>query len=367
MVRKKLHTDWDRFFESLRRTIIVPLAVFDTDASRSIETDLEHARQRFEARLDEDPRFWRTVNLKLVFMEKLAEELESVSDMMRATLEQKAQKLSEANDRIGSQRRALDAELQSFRSNLTDLQAAQVDIEREQEAGFAEQQELDSSMEAATRKARDAQMELTQLNKASGDLRAERDKIQAERIEIEQRVKTLQSPFGALPVGLAEAVLTFPIFVVVGFWICVSSFCAALRLRREFHRVVHAVKSDQPAETGRMVAILTPLWLDPLKSTWITISAGALLLSPLLVYVVSVGLVQYDWELDPRGTSAWNILHATYNGLYAAGALMFVLGAWRVASNLVDYGAELRLYAKGAATADANKGSDGNNLAISGA
>jgi hypothetical protein len=161
------------------------------------------------------------------------------------------------------------------------------------------------------------------------------------RIDIQDRLRNFQSPVGALPLSLTEASLAFPFLVAVGFLICAILLADLLRLRCEYHRLV-AAQQALGAETIRhRLALVVPLWLDPLKTAWRNSGGAALVFLPALAYVVIVWLLATDQFFDLEARRLDHHLIRFYGVLYGVGVLFVLIGVWRILAEWSAYRAML--------------------------
>jgi hypothetical protein len=186
---------------------------------------------------------------------------------------------------------------------------------------------LEEKIEAANQKLKLGRDALTQMEQR--------------RIDIQNRLSNVQSPVGALPLSLTEASLAFPFIVAVGFLICAILLADLLRLRCEYHRVVSAQQAIEAETIRHRLALVVPLWLDPLKTAWRNSGGAALVFLPALAYVVIIWLLTTDQFFDLEAKRLDHHLIRFYGVLYVVGVLFVLIGARRILAEWSAYRAML--------------------------
>ena len=183
--------------------------------------------------------------------------------------------------------------------------------------------ELEAKIEEASQKLTLGQDALTQMEQR--------------RIDIQNRLSNIQSPVGALPLSLTEASLAFPFIVAVGFLICAILLADLLRLRCEYHRVVSAQQALGAETIRHRLALVVPLWLDPLRTAWRNSGGAALVFLPALAYVVIIWLLTTDQFFDLEARRLDHHLIRFYGVLYVVGVLFVLIGVWRILAEWSAY------------------------------
>jgi hypothetical protein len=140
-----------------------------------------------------------------------------------------------------------------------------------------------------------------------------------------------------LPLSLTEASLAFPFIVAVGFLIYAMLLADLLRLRCEYHRIVSANQTFEAGTIRHRLALVVPLWLDPLKTVWRNSGGAALVFLPALAYFVIVWLVTTDQFFELEANRLDRDLISFYSVLYVVGALFVALGVWRILAEWTGY------------------------------
>lgn len=85
-----------------------------------------------------------------------------------------------------------------------------------------------------------------------------------QRIESLQGLESISTPFGEIPVGLNELVLLFPLLLAGGFFAYINALAKTFRLRDAYHRLCRRQDPTGTVFTQEHIALVAPLWLDPL-------------------------------------------------------------------------------------------------------
>jgi DNA repair exonuclease SbcCD ATPase subunit len=337
MVERKLQTDWDQDFALIRTEVVTPLLAIEPAAAQSIKDQLVRVRAAFEARLEDNPDFWHTVDQKLVFMEKLLEEwdrafgaIQAIATERMAEIQKAAGPLEQELARLGEERKALDGRLEG-------LEREQAEIAQELKTGFAQAEQFEQRQKTIEAQIKQAAQARDAVRTQLTTLEARRTEIQSELDDIEARIKAFQSPFGTLPLGLKEAALAFPFVMTAGFLVCALLLADLVGLRREYHDQMDARSPGEPAVVRRRVALVAPLWFDPLKLSWRGLGALVLFLIPVAIFFAIVRLIASGWLLQLDTEPSDRFLTQFYNGLYLLGALLLAIGLWRVAAECRTY------------------------------
>ena len=98
----------------------------------------------------------------------------------------------------------------------------------------------------------------------------------------------ISTPFGELPVGLNELVLLFPLLLAAGFLASGSALADTLRLRHAYHKLCWRQDPEQSVFTREHIALVAPLWMDPLDPPRRRLLARVILAVPALLFVLAV-------------------------------------------------------------------------------
>lgn len=329
-VRARLQADWDGDFDFVNREIVDPLRPVEPEIAETIVGRLSEAREVFEANLDRDPEFWRTIDEKEVFMDKLAGEwrqafagIQSIVSERLSELQSEMATLESALGHIAEEERTVETTLAVIRSE-------QLEILKDLEDASAREQEFRKRHEDIEAEAEEVKEKLAGIQTELKSLRDRQVEIQKEQTEIAGRLSKFQSPFGTLPLGFKEAALAFPFILAAGFLVCALLLANLMRLRREYHELMRSGTSlDATAVTDR-VSLMAPLWLNPAIRSWRNAAIVFLLLLPILAFLLTASLISSDWLLQLATERSGRILMLFYDALYLVGILLLGVGIWRV-------------------------------------
>lgn len=115
--------------------------------------------------------------------------------------------------------------------------------------------------------------------------------------------KSLETPFGELPIGLTNLLAILPVGLVVGYVICILNLDHAMHARERLHHLYKKQYDTEITDYNKEITTLAPLWLDPINtSTLKKIGQFLILVIPvLLIFCLSVYLVYNIWFiLEPQ-------------------------------------------------------------------
>jgi hypothetical protein len=153
--------------------------------------------------------------------------------------------------------------------------------------------------------------EIKDLNNKLLQLYTNKTRLINEKVGIERRLNETQFPFGKLPLDLDQSVAAFPIALAIGFVVCVSLQCTTIRLRKEYHGWYKKKYPRHSNLTDQKVALIAPLWIDPISSKVNQISSFIILVTPFLIFILTIYLISHYLFL---GRISRVILQATIYG-----------------------------------------------------
>jgi multidrug efflux pump subunit AcrA (membrane-fusion protein) len=334
MVRNKLHADWDSDMQHIEETIVLPLSKIEPETADAIGQAIAGVRATFEAELENHPDFWHTVNEKQEFMILLEEKLGQSFADIDLTIKEKIAVVEQEEAGLQKEIDALSIERQGVAEEQARIAAARTEIEAGLKTLAGQAAELgkkkaavDQQVEMTAASVATLQGEITTATEALNERRSVISRMQA---AIEQRLADFQSPFGKLPLGLKEAALAFPFIIAAGFLICALLQATLLRLRQEYHSLFEKGTTLNARQVRHRVALLAPLWLDPVKARWLNATVAAVLLLPVLAFVATVWLSANGMLLPVEGEPSDRYLTLFYYVLYAIGLVLVGTGIWRV-------------------------------------
>lgn len=279
MVQQEVQSMFAGYQIALRDDLVEPLRALDAKSAKgidleSLESGLANLQGNFESELDKSPDFWESFSGKAEFFSKLEEEVDYF--------------WREAGSGIEKQYQELD-------TKLSDLQTKRSILE--------EQQKL---------------------------LRGEEDRLA-------ERLNQIEFPLGKLPISLNEAVAIFPLILVIGFVQMAALLIETTRLRGAYHQLSRQKDPNRAVLTDEQVALIAPLFVDPSDRIQSLAIRSFILLVPLLIIVVSGGLIIYSWvipEIDYK-TVEFNLW--LYSSLYLMGISIYIYSFRRVMLNTRRY------------------------------
>lgn len=157
------------------------------------------------------------------------------------------------------------------------------------------------------------------------------------RLEEMKGLQDIQTPFGMLPVGLNELTLLFPVLLAAGFMLCTSLFVESLMLRREYHRLTRATDPEGAVMPDQRVALIAPLWIDPLQPVGNRIYRAVIMALPVAAGIASFGLLLHNGLLSGPFMVEARLSPFIYMALYAGSALVTIEGGRRIWRALSGY------------------------------
>ena len=382
----KIYTVFISFGTGFLAFILVPLMGLKLDAE-SLPQELAMQKKRLEsmqpkhdelqeknATLQEE---LQKLNQKLAKLGPEQEEIERQAiavreevEKVRIQLEETKKDKSLANGMLSAARKALDPEkypaLQEAAKRIYDktLKEAQA-LERKISKLSVEEEDLEGNLETAEDKLKKIETQQKQLAVRTEPLRQQATEVETSvkvleeeltntrtelkrgqeavaqmvqrQVDIRNRLSNFQSPFGALPLSLTEASLAFPFIVAVGFLIYAMLLADLLRLRCEYHRIVSANQTFEADTIHHRLALVVPLWLDPLKTVWRNSGGAALVYLPALAYFVIVWLITTDQFFELEAKRLDRHLIRFYSVLYVVGASFVAFGVWQILAEWTGY------------------------------
>lgn len=317
--------------QDLRDKIIAPITRIDSVAADGLEARLKETNESFGHVLDEQPGFWQEVVQKRDVGQGFANEIAQLSKDVQAVI----------FDRIKVSF-VQTADLQMKQSQLIEAASnQQAEIRQLQEAKAKSETEvakIAAQIAAAETRISTTQQKIEQLKSKVADskdqiamLTAAQAKIVADRQGISDRMKGVQSPFGALPIGLTEAVQVFPIIVAGGLVMALLTLASAMRLRGRYHLLLRKIYPQEAAEVDERIVLTAPLFLDPHRRFEENAWRGAVLVLPFIIYGVSILLIAESQRLAPQPEGTGRLIENGYFWLYLVVAGLLLLPLYQIA------------------------------------
>ena len=164
--------------------------------------------------------------------------------------------------------------------------------------------------------------ETTKLNKERDRLQADKAKLTTTASAIEKRISSIESPFGKLPVGLAESIALYPLIIAFGFAIAAGRLNSAIQLRAELFRIWRAKDPQNRVLSDEQLNLMAPLTFAPSVTRRQSLSKIAMLFLPLALYVLACLLILYTWGPAVKEEELMTGLRPIYGSLYAITAII---------------------------------------------
>ena len=338
-VHMKVKAQIDRAFESVDKIVLKPLADVDKPLADRAKERLAALREDFDRRLFQNPDFWQSLDEKTLFYGGLEQEFGKFTDEIVAVINEDSgglqDKLTEFSGDVGrleTERAQAEAQVDALKLEAEGLRKNADRLESDIAAKGAEIAAAGTGLGS-----RSAELEKATkaLDEARAAAEADRKAISDTEGEIAQRLSSVQSPLGTLPIGLTEATLAFPVIVAVALLIASLMLVDALRLRGAFHALWRRLDPDERVLGEKEMAMIAPLWLDPASSGPKRFLAGIAFLLPVLIFVAAVALIAYSWTITDKLPVGGRTTLGAFAVFYAVGSLMILLGmeqlrkAWR--------------------------------------
>jgi hypothetical protein len=169
--------------------------------------------------------------------------------------------------------------------------------------------------------------EKAELTAAQARLRGDLADMEQLKGELKTRLDAIDTPFGKLPVGLNEAILGFPVLIAIGFLICMRQLADTARLRGAFTTLYRCRDPQGRLLSRQQIALIAPLWLDADAPGRPGALAVLTLAAPLVIFLIAVAAVAYSWLETDAFRTAGTLNLRIFCGLYGLSLLAFLMGA----------------------------------------
>ena len=167
------------------------------------------------------------------------------------------------------------------------------------------------------------------LDKRRSDVEAQRKGTDEERVRIADRLRSIQTPFGLMPIGASDGLLAFPIVIAIGFLIASLLLADAARLKREFRRLCRDADPEGDVTDDGELMLVAPLWFDTARPALHRLGLMVVYACPAAIFVGSVTLIAVDWSVAPTPLATGD-MQRVYATAYAIAFAMLLIGLWRV-------------------------------------
>jgi hypothetical protein len=277
-VEVMVHEQFEHYRRLLESEVAAPLLEADGNGAPLVDPDelkagLDRLQARFEARISDNPTFWRAYDQKGEFFVELADDVDTF--------------WRDYEELIAQHSAVLDREK-------ADLVAAQAELL----AARADMEELKG--------------------------------------ELKTRLDAIDTPFGKLPVGLNEAILAFPVLIAVGFLISARQLADAARLRSAFGAFYRQKDPAGGLITEQQIALIAPLWLDADRPGHGRALPFLALTAPILVFVIAILAVAGSWLATEFFRAVGMLNLRIFAGLYLLGIVAILMGCAQIRRALGD-------------------------------
>ena len=312
--------------QPLEQKVIPVIAKIDQSGATELRQKLVAVRKLPQDR----PTFWQTVDEKTIFSQELEREIGSIVRELGQIADRAVAKLRDRSDELEREVRRLRDENAALQRDVDAASAEQERLARERAQLTAEITQTQAAQAEAEKDRRKVKEQMDQLSRDKAQLAEAQILSKGRQEEIAKRLSSIQSPFGTLPIGLQEGILSFPLVVAVAYLLSAASLASAIRLRGSCHRLYREWDQRGQVVTDGQVALFAPLWIDPALGARAQPMAIALLLLPVPIFLAAVGLIAYISTISDapplRGTLGWGLY-----GLASVAALgVILLALWRI-------------------------------------
>ena len=158
-------------------------------------------------------------------------------------------------------------------------------------------------------------------------------------INLTERWKEIQSPFGSLPIDFTNLLAILPLALSGGFHLCSLWLAESIRLRMVVDDMRDTEKENEGHHKKGKIYLIAPLWIDPANPNQNKIVQLLLLAIPLIIFALSVIMISYAWEhapTDPFPTAS-QINKNIYYTLYVVCVGDFGYSFWRILKEIKYY------------------------------
>jgi len=175
-------------------------------------------------------------------------------------------------------------------------------------------------------------LSLHEVLKRQAEYQASLKDLSAREEQLAGRLEKMDSPFGKLPLGVLEGVHLFPILLTIGFLICTAMLTELAGLRAVLESAYRERDPDGAVLTPRNVALLAPLWVDPLGPASQRRVRTLVLVAPMVIALASIGLVLYNWSISGGAVEVSELERRVYGVFYLICVLAGAYGWWQLHS-----------------------------------
>jgi hypothetical protein len=181
------------------------------------------------------------------------------------------------------------------------------------------------------------------FNNITTSLNDKISQLEVKKNETSERLKEIEFPFGKIPISINESISFFPLGIGIGFLISASLLGDTIVIRKKYEDSLNGTKNNNK-EIEQKVSIMAPLWIEPHSSLVYRIMKFLILLTPIVIFVISVDLILYYSKVINNEDNFSGIFignnkdnEKLYNILYIISLIFLLYGYWRIITELRKY------------------------------
>lgn len=170
-------------------------------------------------------------------------------------------------------------------------------------------------------------------------LNEKKAQIQKGKEDLNNALKNIKTRFGKIGLEIDEAILLAPVAFAVLFLIAALNLCQNMRLRKSFHRLVQANDPQQAAINDGEIALVMPLWVDPLDPPVKRRLKLGVLMTPAVASALALLVIFYCWTIPGAFPALTGIGYVKYVLYYVLSIGFFFFGFQRIRGAVRRYDA----------------------------
>jgi hypothetical protein len=143
--------------------------------------------------------------------------------------------------------------------------------------------------------------------------------------EVLSRLNNLETPFGKISIGFKETITLFPIFIVIGFMICIFLLQDMMNLRLSLNNCFKIV-NDKESSISKEIVFFAPLWIDPYNQFQNKHLQISILVIPFIIFVLSCGMIFYTWIISDIFSAVEMLNQWIFATIYVLSCILFLYG-----------------------------------------
>lgn len=276
LVKEEVENHFQQFQEIMVNKIINPLDSLGINQLSGSLSDLDTLQHFFKSKFDQNPNFWFTFPAKQQFYLELDKNVTIFLARFKRNLNEQGSKL------VG--------DLKSLKSSIDSLKNIEI-----------EQKDLENNISA--------------------------------------RMEEIEFPFGKIPIGLNESINVYPLLIAFGWIFSISLFIDTIKLRKNLHNLYIRKDPENKDFIKQQIQLLAPLWIDPLKSAGSQKLKFLLLSSPIIFFIISIGIKIYTRTFSASDIVTDSNTWWIYVFSYLVCFFLFLFYLKKINRELSDYGA----------------------------